>query len=343
MTRPHIVIERNIPFIAGILDPYADIDYLAAPDITPEAMRDADALVTRTRTRCDAALLDGSRCSLIATATIGTDHIDLSYCRERGITVANAPGCNAPAVAQYVYASIVTWLRERGDTRRPADLTLGIVGVGNVGRIVERWGRELGFRILLCDPPRAAAEGADAFVDIDTIAAECDIITFHTPLTRTGDCPTVGLCDSRLLAAMCRRPLLINSSRGPVVDNAALVGALDSGTVADAVIDCWEGEPQISPALLSRVFIATPHIAGYSREGKIRATSMSLHSVCRHFGLPALDVAETVPPLSASRPYSTAAILRSYDPLADTARLRATPAAFESLRNNYALRPEVTV
>ena len=249
MSRPHIVIERNIPFIAGILDPYADIDYLAAPDITPEAMRDADALVTRTRTRCDASLLDGSRCRLIATATIGTDHIDLPYCRERGITVANAPGCNAPAVAQYVYAAIFMWLRERGDTRRPADLTLGIVGVGNVGRIVERWGRELGFRVLLCDPPRAAAEGADAFVDIDTIAAESDIITFHTPLTRTGDCPTAGLCDSRLLAVMRRRPLLINSSRGPVVDNAALVGALDSGAVADAVIDCWEGEPQISPAL----------------------------------------------------------------------------------------------
>ncbi|MCM1518977.1 MAG: 4-phosphoerythronate dehydrogenase [Pseudoflavonifractor sp.] len=340
MSRPRIIIERNIPFIAGLLDSSCDVAYLSAGEITPGAMRDADGLITRTRTRCDAALLDGSRCRFIATATIGTDHIDPPYCREHGITVVNAPGCNAPAVAQYVCATILSYLRDHGDGREPSDLTLGIVGVGHVGSIVERWGRQLGFRVLCCDPPRAVAEGPGGFTDINTIAAESDIITFHTPLTREGTYPTVRLCDNSLLAKMTRRPLVINSSRGAVTDNAALVKAIDSGTIAAAAIDCWENEPNISLALLDRAFVATPHIAGYSREGKIRATSMVVRALCDFFGLPQVDVAERVP-AGAARCVTPAAILHSYDPLADTAALKADPAAFESLRNNYLYRDEV--
>lgn len=335
-----VIIEKNIPFIRGLLDGMADVSYLPVDEITPEAMRDADALVTRTRTRCDARLLDGSRCSFIATATIGTDHIDLEYCRNRGITVANAPGCNAPAVAQYVFASIAAWRNARQDSRPLESLAIGIVGVGHVGSIVERWARQLGMKVFPCDPPRAEAEPDGVFASLDEVARNCDIITFHTPLTRSGKYPTYHVCDTAFLAKTARRPLIIDSARGPITDTGALVSALDSGIVADAVIDCWEGEPAVSPELLQRAVIATPHIAGYSREGKIRATSMAVKALCRHFGLPETDVAEPVP-AGAADSVTLEAVIASYDPMEDTLNLKTSPEAFESLRNNYRLRNEV--
>lgn len=342
-----IIIEKNIPFIAGLLDSVARVDYLPPEEITAETMRDADALVTRTRTRCNASLLDGSRCRFIATATIGTDHIDLAYCREHGITVANAPGCNAPAVAQYVLASVLTWADARGRIVAPGEgilplsgLTMAVVGVGHVGSIVASWAEGLGMRVLRVDPPRAAADGPEGFSTLDEAARDADVITFHTPLLRSGAHPTFHMADMRFFDSLRRSPLIINSARGPVVDNAALVEALDAGKVADAVVDCWEGEPAISPALLSRAFIATPHIAGYSREGKIRATAMALDALTRHFSLPAVAPSETVGFDTPLHPSATS-ILASYDPLADTAALRSAPAAFEQLRNRYHYRPEV--
>lgn len=209
-----LIIEKNIPFIQGLLDGMADVEYLAPEDITPETMRDADALITRTRTRCDAALLEGSRCRFIATATIGTDHIDLDYCRARGITVANAPGCNAPAVAQYVFASILAYRKAFGLARdvsdvdgcdsRLSNMSLAVVGVGNVGSIVARWGEGLGMRVLRVDPLRAMAEGPAGFSTLADAAREADVITFHTPLTRDGYCPTYHMADavfSTLLSA----------------------------------------------------------------------------------------------------------------------------------------------
>jgi erythronate-4-phosphate dehydrogenase len=346
-----IIVEKNIPFIHGLLDAYATVEYLAPEAITPAAMRDADALITRTRTRCDSSLLDGSACRFIATATIGTDHIDLEYCRSHGITVANAPGCNAPAVAQYVLASVLSWL----DDKSPVGLTLAVVGVGHVGSIVARWAEGLGMRVLRVDPPRAEAEGnADnVFSTLADAAREADIITFHTPLTRKGRHATYHLADADFFASLRRKPLIINSARGPIVDNDALVEALDNDTVDGAVIDCWEGEPHISPELLQRTFIATPHIAGYSREGKIRATVMALNALTAHFSLPTV----TPPEANFNIGYipehpSAEAILASYNPFDDTAALRAactlTPEgctfdafAFEALRNTYNYRPEV--
>lgn len=346
-----IIIEKNIPFIRGLLDAYAAVEYLAPEDITPAAMRDADALITRTRTRCDASLLSGSACRFIATATIGTDHIDLEYCRNNGVTVANAPGCNAPAVAQYVLASVLSWL----DGKSPVDTTLAVVGVGHVGSIVARWAEGLGMRVLRIDPPRAEAEGnADAtFATLAEAAREADIITFHTPLTRTGRHATYHLADADFFASLRRKPMIINSARGPIVDNVALVNALDADIVDGAVIDCWEGEPHISPELLQRAFIATPHIAGYSREGKIRATVMALNALTAHFGLPTV----TPPEANFNIGYipehpSAEAILASYNPFDDTAALRSAcisgfdgdtfdASAFEALRNNYNYRTEV--
>lgn len=335
--RPVIVIEANIPFIRGLLEPYARVRYLQPDSVSAGDMADADALVTRTRIRCDRSLLEGSRCSLIASATIGLDHVDLDYCRSAGIEVRNAPGCNAPAVAQYVFSSILTAY----GPEQVEGMTLGIVGVGHVGSIVERWGRQLGMSILLCDPPRARREGHEGFVDLSEIAAKADIITFHTPYTRTGPDATHHLADESFFSSLRRRPMIINSARGAIVDNGALSEALHSAAVGRAVVDCWEDEPDISRRLLSQAFIATPHIAGYSREGKIRATAMAVDAVVRHFGFPPIAVGEGPVLPGAAEKISAATILASYNPLCDTAALKSNPEKFEWLRNNYSLRTEV--
>lgn len=334
----NIIVESNIPFIRGLLEPYGNVSYLPAGEITPAAMADADTLFTRTRTRCDATLLDGSRCRFIATATIGTDHIDLPYCRARSIEVANAPGCNAPAVAQYVFASTLRHYPALTDSAG-SPLTLGIIGVGHVGKIVERWGRALGLRVLLCDPPRALAEGSGEFLPLPDLLREADIVTLHTPLTSSGPHATRGLINADTIKLMERRPLLINAARGPVAVNADVADAVASGALAGAVIDCWEGEPDVDRRLLSLAETATPHIAGYSREGKIRATRMALDAFSRYYGLPRITMSEPDPGPGAEAP-TAAAILASYDPAADTAALRAAPADFERLRNNYLYRRE---
>lgn len=328
-----IIIEKNIPFIKGMLDNVAEVSYLAPDEINAAGMRDADALVTRTRTRCDASLLDGSKCRFIATATIGTDHIDLDYCRSHGITVKNAPGCNAPAVAQYVFAVIA---KLRGlDT----GFTLGVVGAGHVGSIIVDWAKGMGINTLVCDPPRADAEGKEGFTDIEEIARKCDVITFHTPMTRDGKYPTFHLLDRNLVDKMERKPLIINSARGPVTDTQALLYGLHSGKIGCAAIDCWENEPGISPELLDLAAVATPHIAGYSREGKIRATRMSLDSLTSYFGLPKVEMAEKVPE-GAATGVTLASVVSSYNPLDDTEALKSSLESFEKLRNTYNYRDE---
>ncbi len=327
----HVIVERNVRFVEGLLEPFGTVEYLEPEEITPRRVRDADALFIRTRNRCDAALLDGSRCRFIATATIGTDHIDLPYCAKQGIDVANAPGCNAPAVAQYVMASLLSL------TNRPIEqYTIGIIGVGHVGSIVERWARQLGMEVLVNDPPRQAAEGGDTWATLDDIARRADIITIHTPLDDT----TRHLLDSNYISTFRRSPIVVNAARGPVADTEALVQGFDSGKIHHLVIDCWKNEPDISRELLRRAAIATPHIAGYSLEGKIRAARMTLDSFSRHFGLPRIAMNQPEPSGAAAK-VNAAAILRSYNPLADTRTLRDAPADFEQLRNTYPLRHEV--
>ena len=325
-----ILIERNIPFVKGLLEPYAEVEYPAADEFTPDTVKDADALLVRTRTRCDSRLLEGSRVSFIGTATIGTDHIDLPWCAAAGIEVANAPGCNAPAVGQYVLSAI-----DHLTSGNTSGLTLGIVGVGHVGSIVERWARRCGMKVMLNDPPRQAAEGGDGWSTLEEIAAEADIITFHTPLDST----THHIVDKDFLNSTLRKPIIINAARGGIIDTPALVAALDRGIVRNAVIDCWENEPQISPKLLARAVIATPHIAGYSYEGKVRATRMAVDALCRHFGLPYIEMEQHVP-LGAADQIDLRTIASSYNPLTDTAALKASPDDFEYLRNHYSFRHE---
>ena len=330
-----IIIEHNIPFIKGVLDDLAHVEYLSSAQIDAKAMRYADALICRTRTHCNASLLDNSPCSFIATATIGTDHIDLDYCHRRGITVANAPGCNAPAVAQYVFASLAQVI-----DRPISDYTIGIVGVGHVGKIVEQWATQLGMKVLLCDPPRAEVECTNNFVSLDEIARQCDIITFHTPLTTSGKYPTHHICNEAFIASLKHRPIIINCARGGIFDTQAVIDALNNNKIANVIVDCWEGEPHLNLTLLEKAIIATPHIAGYSREGKIRATAMALNALARHFNLPIPNVAQGIAP-GAAENVTLQSIAESYNPLTDTQALKATPHDFETLRNNYNYRNEV--
>lgn len=333
MSRPRIVIEDKIPFIKGVFEPSCLVDYLPASQIAAEALAHAHAVITRTRPRFDGALLSGSPIRIIATATIGTDHIDLDYCRRHGLEVVNAPGCNAPAVAQWVLASILALTQGR----KPSELTLGVVGVGHVGKIVERWGRHLGFRLLLNDPPRAEKEGSDSFVELERLARQADIVTFHTPLTSEGSHATFHLADRDFLELLKPGALLLNAARGGVVDEEALLERMARCPLTVAV-DCWEGEPYISAALCAQAAIATPHIAGYSVEGKMRASATAAAAVAAKlnveiklpYGPPAVDLDHV----------DSETIATSYSPLADTARLKAAPDRFEHLRDHYTLRHE---
>ena len=305
---------------------------LAPGDFTPEAVAHADAIIIRTRTRADEALLGASPVQFVGTATIGTDHIDLEWCHSHGITTSSAPGCNAPGVGQYVIAAAIQLGYKMPDT------TIGIVGVGNVGRIVEQWARATGMKVMLCDPPRARREGSEGFCNLDQIAREADIISFHTPLTLSGPDATRHLISEDFLNSCRRKPVIINAARGAVADTQALIRAIDSGIIAAPVIDCWEGEPAISRELLSRAAIATPHIAGYSREGKMRATEMALTAFCNHFGLPM--PAQLPDDLSVAPAPTADSISASYDIMADDAMLRSNPSDFEHLRNSYNYRHE---
>lgn len=331
-----VVIENKIPFIRGILEPVAKVIYAPHEKITPALVAEADALIVRTRTRCDAALLEGSRVKWIATATIGMDHIDLDYCVARGIRVVNASGCNAPAVAQYLFAALNRLFPDGLEGK-----TIGVVGVGNIGSIVARWARSAAMTVLECDPPRARREDSNRFVDIDRIAAEADIITFHVPMTMSGEDSTFHLADSNFYHMCKQKPVIVNAARGPVVDTSATIDAIDNNLIKAAIIDCWEGEPNINLQLLDRAVIATPHVAGYSLQGKQRATMMVIDAFAKDHNLDprALGKLPFERPKDPDNSLVTPHIAL-YDISADDRALRASPASFETLRDNYNYRSE---
>jgi len=310
----------------------ADVEYVDQFGFTPRNVHDADALIIRTRTRCDRALLAGSNVKIIATATIGMDQIDIPWCANAGITVANSPGCNAPAVAQYVWSSL---LREGFDIGRH---TLGIIGCGNVGSIVAHWGRLLGARILISDPPRQERGIPDDYASLDRIMAECDALTLHTPLIHDGKHPSYHLISGKEIAAMKPGAILINAARGPVLDTDAILPALRDKRIR-AVIDTWEGEPDLNHELLKLADIATFHIAGYSRQGKERATRMVLEEMEKFFGFE-IDKSGLASAYVYPKKITAAEIVDSYNPVTDTEALRSDPAAFDILRRNYNYREE---
>ena len=336
-----IVIDDKIPYIREAISRITpDAVYIKGTEISAADVRDADALIVRTRTRCNEALLEGSRVQFVATATTGFDHIDTGYLRQSHIEWMNCPGCNASSVAQYVRSVLLLLKRDKGfDLSRT---TLGIVGCGHVGAKVKAAAQALGMSTLVCDPPRQQRGDEGEFVDIDTIERLSDVITFHVPLTIGGAYATHHMADEGFFSRLERRPVVINSSRGAVADNIALTEAIDSGKIRAAVVDTWENEPLINRRLLGKAWIATPHIAGYSADGKVNADNMVIAGLCRHFGIEAQPVIAP-PPL----PYTFIACdnedelnLRLYNPLEDSARLKAAPESFEELRGNYPLRRE---
>ena len=336
-----IIIDDKIPYIKEAAEKIADeVIYAPGKDFTRELIQDADALIIRTRTHCNRELLEGSKVKFIATATIGFDHIDTEYCKQAGIEWANAPGCNSASVAQYIQSSLLVW--KSLQNKKLDELTIGIIGVGNVGSKVAKAAQDFGIRVLLNDLPREEKEGGTTFTPLERIAKECDIITFHVPLYKEGKYKTFHLADEKFFRSLQRKPVIINTSRGEIIETGALLNALDTGLVSDAIIDVWENEPAINLTLLDKVFLGTPHIAGYSADGKANATRMSLDALCRYFNVQA-DY-QIIPP-APSQPRITAdtlsaAYLQMYDPRQDSNALKTHPELFEKLRGDYPLRRE---
>ena len=362
-----IIVDKDIPFISGVFEPYAEVVYLSGKEITKEVAADAHALVIRTRTKCNAELLEGTSVKMIATATIGMDHIDLDYCQKAGISVANAAGCNAGGVMQYVYTSLYALACKKGfilpdglPTHSSEDkkLTLGVIGVGNVGSRVANMGEYMGFEVLRCDPAKEREQTLafnngymllkdfKDYYSLEYLLENSDIVTMHVNLHEGSR----GMADEAFFKSMKEGAVFINSSRGEVVDEAALME--NAGKLSGIIIDVWGGEPQINPELLKRADIATPHIAGYSYEGKVNGTTMAVKAVASHFGIEELKNFTIVPAEKNNNFFSKedkskeeiseyfSNIFPIFEHCAD---LKENPQDFEQLRSNFKYRREFYV
>ena len=352
LTVMKIVIDDKIPFIRGVFEPYAQVVYLPGAKTTADDVRDADALITRTRTKCDESLLKGSSVKTVFTATIGFDHIDTQWCESNGILWRSAPGCNSGSVRQYIAAALATLCDKYGLNFK--EVTLGVVGVGNVGRKVASVARAMGMKVLLNDPPRERREGSDGFSSLDEIVGTCNIITLHVPMEKRGPDATYHLFDGKIFDRMGKETILLNSSRGPVVSNTDLKEALAAGKIRAAVLDVWENEPQIDEGLVSLLDITTPHIAGYSADGKANGTAAAVRGVAEALSIEELKEwsAPCVPKPEADTEFSidaaglsfqqtmTKAILHTYDIVKDSDALRFSLDSFERLRGSYPIRRE---
>lgn len=341
-----IVADKYVPFLEGVFEAYGEVVYIDGRSISHEDLIDADAMIIRTRTRCNAELLDGTKVKAIATATIGTDHIDLEYCAERGIEVFNAEGCNAGGVMQYVFSALY------GIAARKAikldGYNFGIVGVGNVGKKIEAMARYIGFNVLRCDPPRAAAEGDDGFCTLDELLANSQIVTMHVPLNET----TRGMVNDDFFLKMQLGTIFINAARGEIMVDETLKEAYPK--LGAAIIDTWNNEPDVDRELVDLVDVATPHIAGYSYQGKLNGTAMSVQALARFFGIEELyefypmdEDVEHIPvllDLKDKKQGEIAAVFQyNYPIFTDDFRFRMEPENFEKMRSNYQYRREIYV
>ena len=345
-----IIADNKIPFLEGALESVARVEYIPGAEISRSNLLDADALITRTRTKCNQELLEGTSIRFIATATIGYDHIDTDYCREKGIGWTNAPGCNSSSVEQYVVSTLL-WLANQRSIDLKA-LCLGVVGVGNVGRKVVSAARALGMRVLLNDPPRERAEGNAEFVSLEELKEHSDIITLHVPLNKGGLDNTEHLVNREFLTHLKIGAILINSSRGGVVDEAALLEGIRSGKLSDVILDVYENEPTINRELHEALAIATSHIAGYSLDGKANGTTMSVQAISRFFSLGLDDWSPATMPVPENPELLADAsegdlfdllwevYAQTYDVSSDDQRLRKAPEHFEQLRGDYPFRRE---
>jgi erythronate-4-phosphate dehydrogenase len=277
-----IVADGNIPFVQQCFAHLGQIQVVPGRYITPATVADADVLLVRSVTTVDHRLLEGSRVRFVATATIGFEHVDTSYLHDRGIGFASAPGSNATSVAEYGVAALLAVGRKHQITLQGR--SIGIVGVGNVGRRVASRCRALGMTAVLNDPPLARATGDPAYHPLEEVV-QCDFVTFHTPLTLEGQDRTFHLADRTFFERLKPGAVFINTSRGAVHDTGALKEAMGRRSLKAVVLDVWENEPHIDPDLLRKVDISTPHIAGYSLDGKIAGLIMIYEAVCRHLGV----------------------------------------------------------
>lgn len=340
-----ILVDQFIPWVAEALMPYAEVESVDGRNLTPERVADADALLVRTRTRCDRELLEGAeRLKFVGTATIGYDHIDRAYLSGRGVTFTSAAGCNARGVLQWVAAALAHLARKQGWS--PKERTLGVVGVGNVGRLVAEYARAWGFRVLCSDPPRQRAEGLgreQGFVPLEELLHHSDIVTLHTPLLRGGENPTYHLADEEFLSLLRDGATLINASRGEVADSEALVAHSSRLTLC---LDVWEGEPdRLNPTLLQLAEIATPHIAGYSAQGKANASAIVLRALAQRVGIEELQnwyPSEIKPgtPCEITWEQMCEQIDDHCHIMDETARMKQNPHDLENRRNTYPLREE---
>jgi erythronate-4-phosphate dehydrogenase len=345
-----IIIDDKIPYIKGVFEPYAEVVYLPGKLTTAELVKDADALVTRTRTVCNKRALEGSKVKFIATATIGFDHIDSRYCEQTGIEWVNAPGCNAESVNQYVASALFSYSIRKDFTLKGK--TIGIVGVGQVGSRIARTCETLGMNVLLNDPPRERVEGSSQFVSLHTIQQQADIISFHVPLNRGGTDNTVHMVDEEFVRNLGAEPLLINTCRGEVFDSATVLETRQAGKLSGLIIDCWENEPGLDLHLLKLVDFGTPHIAGYSKDGKANGTKMSIRAISKYFGLgiddwepsgvepPAYPIIKLDGIDRSEDSILAEAILSTYRIEKDDRALRENSELFEQLRGDYPVRRE---
>lgn len=352
-----ILADENIPLVEAFFGSFGEIRRQPGRAFSADALAEADVLLVRSVTRVNADLLAGSPVRFVGTCTIGTDHLDQDYLAAADIAWASAPGCNARGVVDYVLGSLLALAEVAGC--RLDERCYGVVGAGQVGsRLVEVL-RGLGCRVLVCDPPRQEREGGD-FVSLDEVLEHCDAISLHTPLSADGRWPTRHLLDAERLARLRPGTWLINASRGAVVDNAALHALLMRRPDVEAVLDVWEGEPLVDVALAEHCRIATPHIAGYSLEGKARGTAQIYRAFCAHLGLqPELELDSLLPEAwlpqltlhaDADPDWAVAALCRAvYDPRRDDADFRRSlrggeperRAEFDRLRKAYPPRREI--
>jgi len=347
------IIDDKIPYIHGALEPFGKVVYLSGPKTTPEIVKDADAIITRTRTICNQQLLEGSSVKFIATATIGYDHIDTDYCAKAGIQWTNAPGCNSKSVEQYIASALFVLAQTKGFHLKGK--TIGVIGVGQVGSKVANVCELLGMKVLLNDPPRERIEGSEQFCSLSQIMKEVDIITLHVPLNMQDVDTTYHLADANFFNSLVHKPIVINSCRGEVLDTLSTKAALKNGLISGFVVDCWENEPDIDRELLDLVDLATPHIAGYSKDGKANGTSMSIQAISRFFGLgidhwhaqqvelPQHTIIELDGLNLSEEEIIAKAVLATYDIQTDDAALRLNPEQFEKLRGDYPVRREYPV
>lgn len=351
-----IIADQNIPLVAQAFAELGEVVTLPSRALSPAAVHDADLVLVRSTVRVGPELLEGSRVRFVATATIGTDHLDRAWLDARGIAWAAAPGSNADSVVQWFSAALLAVARRLG--LELSRLQVGIVGVGAVGGRIEQLCRALGGPApLLCDPPRARREGAGRFLELDEVLGAADLVTFHVPLERGGADPTYHLLEQARLDRLRPGTVVINSSRGAVVDGAALERALAAGRVS-AALDVWESEPSPSPALVERCLIATPHIAGHSLDGKVNGTRMVHQAACNFLGVtphwrPALPPATRRLELETTGRWAAELVLEAvragYQLEADDAALRAIArlpentraSAFQNYRDEYPPRREL--